>query len=154
MNDVIQEGTILTIDSDFIEKVEELVDKGIITVREYDLWCSSMYEKWLPRDIKFVLTRTDRATVYLSWVILGDGKPGDAYFDLTIFKALGYEIIDPEQTELDIFETPEFLLLPGELVLKTLQEQCGNWRHWVLPEDMIRKVQTAMADCGVVFYRP
>ncbi len=153
---IIKAGTILTIDSEWTEKVDDAVDNGIITVRDHEVWCSSMYQDWLPVKIEFFHHRTDRKHIFMAWRFWNNPKLADvAQFDLTIFKKLGYTVIEPEQEEIPLHLADDFLLTDEELVLKYLIKQsAADNKHRAWAEAVFQRVKSAMKEKGVIFYRP
>ena len=145
---IIKAGTILTIDEEWSEKVDDAVDKGIISVREHEHWCSSMYQDWLPVKIEFYHHRTDRKLTFMAWRFFNNPNLADTpHFNITVFKKLGYTIIEPEQKELDIMEADESLLTDDELVLKYLIRQgAGQNKHRAWSEAVFRIVKAAMKE--------
>lgn len=156
MNMVIKAGTILTIDSDWSEKVDQAVEDGVITIREHENWCSSVYARWLPVNIEFYPHRVDRKRVFLAWRFHNDPDlAGLPHFNLTVFRKLGYEIIEPEQEEVDIMKAPEDLLKDSEKVLKYLiRQNAKRGKHRAWSEAVFSIVQKAMEEAGVVFHTP
>lgn len=151
---VIEDGAVLTIDSEFRDAVEDLHTKGEITRNQFESWCRSICDEWLPRKIYFSWRRIDIKSIYLTWNFTDEHGVAPS-FNLTIFKALGYKVIEPEMTEVDIFNVDESLLYPRELVLKTLIFQNSKdhkSQYWC--KGILGKIETAMQHCGVVFYKP
>jgi hypothetical protein len=118
MDNVIKEGTILVIGSRFTERVDDAVEKGIISIDDHAEFCSAAYEEWLPRKIEFGLYRIDDQHMKLGWRFLDELD--EPYFNLTVFKKLGYKIEGPEETEFDIMKCPEEFLSEKELLLKNM----------------------------------
>jgi hypothetical protein len=153
MEKVIKDGTILTIDSDFTEMVDNAVEDGTITIRQHEIWCSTVYEEWLPRHIQFHAVRVDRKSIFLAWYFLGGDLASSDHFDLSIFKALGFEIIEPKQEELELCNCPDQYLGSRELVHKYLiLQNPGHARSYC--NGILRMVENAMGVNGIVFYRP
>lgn len=150
---IIKEGTILTIDAYFTEKIDDAVDKGIITIREHEEFGCSAYEKWLPRDIKFEEFRLNRKNTTLAWHFIDKDLGDTPNLNLTIFRKLGYKIIQPVQIELDLMKCPEGYLNEKELILKYLTIKFpGYLPTWY--SGILGMVEVAMKECGMVFYRP
>lgn len=156
MSMVIKAGTILTIDVDWTEKVDDAVENGVITIRDHERWCSAMYEGWLPADIEFYHHRTDRKHVFLAWRYHNHPNLADTpHFHMKVFEKLGYEVIHPEHEELDIMDAPEDLLGCDELVLKYLiRNGAGDHKHRAWSEGIFNRVKDAMKVNGIIFYRP
>jgi hypothetical protein len=167
MDKIIQDGTILTIDSEFTQSVEEALDEGIITHRQYEVWCHAIYDKWIPRQIHFFHNRTDRKSVYLAWSFLDEDLASVPHYNLTIFRKLGYKIIEPEQVEIDLFDADDDLLDEEDLILKHIvlqnypnypthyrnrKETDNAMRSWA--EGIMKIVKNAMKENGIIFYRP
>jgi hypothetical protein len=151
---VIQDGAILTIDSEFRDAVEDLRTNRKITRIQFESWCRSICRNWLPRSIQFSLKRIDRKSIYLTWVFT-DEHDSIPQFSLSIFKALDYKIIEPKIGALDIFSVKEEILYPRELVLKTLILQNSKdhkSQYWC--RGIMAKIETAMEHCSIVFYKP
>lgn len=160
MEEIIQKDTIITIDCDFTERVDAAVDSGIITTREHEEWCWTAYEEWLPRKIKFSHTRNDRKTIYLTWNFIDGVTP--EHYNLTIFKKLGYKVVEPHQYEIALWESPDHLLSAGELVHKHMilknrgayphKVDYQNSREWI--DDVMNNILDVMDKHGIVFYQP
>jgi hypothetical protein len=157
MTPIIQNGAVMTIDANFTEAVETALDRGQITRRDFEEWCSAIYIEWLPITIKFQAFRHDRERVFLGWSIFHPAYGRPLNFNLNVFKALGYEFNYPPQTELSIYEADERLLTERELILKTIVENkggvnCCGMEAWC--ESILRTVEDAMKEKGIVFYTP
>lgn len=155
MDKIIQVGTVISIDDDFIEAFDKAVDEGIITLRENEEWCSEVYSDWLPRNIEFKETRIDRGSVHLTWNFLGGELADVDHFDLTVFKKMGYKIIQPKQVKISIMEADDDILDAGELVRKYLiKQEAKKGKVRTYAEGLYTTVVEAMNECGVVFYKP
>ncbi len=156
MSLVIKAGTILTIDSDWSEKVDDAVENGVISIRDHERWCSAIYTRWTPVDIEFYHHRTDRKHVFLAWRFHNDPNLADTpHFYLDVFRKLGYDVIEPDQKELDIMTCPEDLLDCDELVLKYLiRNGAGDNKHRAWSQAIFDRVKDAMKVNGIVFYKP
>ena len=156
MSLVIKAGTILTIDSDWTEKVDDAVEKGVISIRDHERWCSSVYQTWTPVDIEFYHHRTDRKHVFLAWRFHNHPNLADTpHFYLDVFEKLGYEVIRPEHEELDIMEAPEDLLTAKELVLKyVIRQGAKDSKHRAWSVAVFNRVVDAMKKTGVIFHKP
>ena len=152
-NKVIKSGTIITIDHDFINRVECAVDNGILTERDYEQWCWGVYKKWLPRDIVFNIYRVNRKFQTLGWTFLDEDLATLPHYNMTIFKALEYEIEYPDQLELDVCTCPDQFLTTKEIVYKQLVlNNPTRTREW--SDEVMLYIVQAMEATGVVFYIP
>lgn len=154
---IIQDGAVITIDANFIESVETALDRGQISRRDFEEWCEAVYVAWMPIDIKFKAFRQDRKRVFLGWHLLHKDYANTLNFNLNVYKALGYEFNYPPQTEISIYEADENLLTERELILKTIVENkggvnCCGMEAWC--ESILRTVEDAMKEKGIVFYTP
>jgi len=151
--EIIKAGTILTIDSEFVEKVKDSIDKGMISTRDYEQWCWGMDEEWLPRDIVFDVFRINRRFLTLGWTFLDADLASQPNHNMTIFRVLGYDIKWPDQVELDVCNCPDKFLTAKELVQKQLiLNNPSKTRVWSY--ETLMYVTQAMEAKGVVFYLP
>ena len=153
MDRTIKEGTELVIDADFTEAIDNAVENEVITVREHEEFASAAYGEWLPRTIKFISSRINRKSVYLTWYFLDEDLADTPHYNLTIFKKLGYKIIDPEQVTLDLCSCPDMYLNSREIVHKYLiLQNPGRVSTWY--DGVMGILDNAMAVKGIVFYQP
>lgn len=153
MSKVIKHDTKLLIDFEFIERLEQAVEDGTISIRQHKEWYSRMCEKLLPRKIHFHGVRVDRNSTYLAWYFMEEDLADVDYFDLTVFRKLGYKIIEPEQTDIDLCRCPDVYLSAKELVHKYLiLQNPGHVPIWY--PAIMEMIENAMSKNGIVFYKP
>jgi hypothetical protein len=156
MKEIIKAGTILTIDSEFIKRIEDAVKNGNMTDMQSAYWLEALPEEYLKIKIEFKATRVDRKRIRLAWYYLDrDNKTNIAHYNLSLFDYLGYTIVHPEQVEIPLMEADDEILSPKELVLKTMirrKAKDGKARAWC--ESVFNMVTDAMDECDVVFYQP
>lgn len=154
MEDIIQAGTALTIDDEFLDSVVSLCVLGLITGREYEEWNNKFETLKLPVLVKFYEYRKDREKIVLGWSIVEDKHLFKLNDDLTIFRKIGYRIIEPKQITMPLSDADDDLLTPREMVLKYLiKENAKAGKHRVWCEAILSKVEQAMKQCGVIFYK-
>jgi hypothetical protein len=152
MTEVITDETMLLIDDRFAERVELANEDGIISDREFEEWCTAAYyDVWLPRTIKFKNRRLDRKKTFLTWHHISADLATVPNFNLTIFRKLGYKIVEPFQYELALIDCPDNLLTETEIVHKYMQVRHTE-AYWA--DDAMKAVLEVMDDHGIVFYKP
>lgn len=157
---IIQAGTVLTIDNEFILKYEKLVSDGTITAREDELFQIAFfhYKDLFPIKIGFENYRLTRHLVFLSWYFLDDNLarvPNMSQAYLSIFRKMGYEVIIPEHSEIPLAECPDNLLPPRDLVKKYfIRHAARDHKSRAWAESVFGMVEDIMEQHGVVFYTP